>query len=349
MSCDVTTEPCEIWRLDHFQPALATDFSGRGPQREFGTLLVPCGASRNGSGPHGGALRVRTPNGRSYALKLLSATDERGDGDARLDLSPAGLASEREMRERLRMAREKAFLEEYRCHVAVSHLRGFPQVYGIGTVEGTPAILMEWVEGTTLEQAHELLEGDAGRIARLGVAVLDVLLGTLSLDAPFIHRDLSPWNILVSGLIEGSGDFKPEVTLVDFGSSSFEPVQSPTFTMRFDIWRGGTAEYAAPEMLTQDIAGIERLRTSPTIDTYALCSVLFELLCGRAPFMVALRPGASAYRIKMDEKPERIDLGSRRDNDLEDLLLRGIVAEQESRYGVSELRAALQAWLAPSA
>ena len=46
----------------------------------------------------------------------------------------------------------------------------------------------------------------------------------------------------------------------------------------------GDGRFAPPEMLTEDIAGIDALRKSPKIDVYATASVIYRLACGHAPF-----------------------------------------------------------------
>ena len=129
-----------------------------------------------------------------------------------------------------RKGREAALFEEYRCQVAVSQLQGFPRAVGYGiSSDGSPAILMEWIEGPTLLEAARagLLPGriDAGSAARAGQgasgdpvapggvesgaptyaastvaaiasAALTILVSTSYLDGTFAHRDLSPRNIM---------------------------------------------------------------------------------------------------------------------------------------------------------
>ena len=55
-----------------------------------------------------------------------------------------------------------AFHEEYRTQFVLSHLKGFPALYGYGTIDGLPAILREWVEGETLRHARTTLATEAG-------------------------------------------------------------------------------------------------------------------------------------------------------------------------------------------
>ena len=135
---------------------------------------------------------------------------------------------------------------------------------------------------------------EADTVAAIGEAAAGVLAQTSYLDSTFAHRDISPRNIVLEtssrSVAEQVASGSYDVRLVDLESSSIVRQEPSTFTMRNDIWRHGTPEYAAPEMLTRDVPGIEALRHSPSVDVYALCSVLYELYSGRTPYDVASKP-----------------------------------------------------------
>ena len=67
--------------------------------------------------------------------------------------------------------------------------------------------------------------------------------------------------------------------------------------------RWATPDCAPPEMLTDDVAGIEAPRQSPAIDVFAAASVLFELACARLPFGEKGAMSASPYRLKAEGAP----------------------------------------------
>lgn len=110
-------------------PSLMTEDS----LRRYARLII------SGDGASEGAtsevLKATNSDGETLALKVMRPTRIPSAGDA------------------LALARERAFHEEYLNQLAISGLRGFPEVYGYGTVEGRPAIVMEWVEGTSLHDA----------------------------------------------------------------------------------------------------------------------------------------------------------------------------------------------------
>ena len=312
--------------------AAAPTMSAEESLRRYARLIV------SGDGASEGAtsevLRATNPDGETLALKVMRPTRVAAAGDA------------------LALARERAFHEEYLNQLAVSGLRGFPEVYGYGTVEGRPAIVMEWVEGTSLHDAFAA----GGRVpwsgrltARLGLAVLTILDSTRALERGFVHRDISSRNIVLRAgdkpveqqLVDGSFN----VCLVDMGSAvSISPTDG-SFTMLADVWRNATPDYAPPEMLTRDVPGIDALRHSSAIDVYALCSVLYELYAGDPPFCVSQHPESSPYRLKMDSSPAPLHSREKGDEGLCKLIMAGLATEPGDRPTVASLRAALQGWL----
>ena len=239
-------------------------------------------------------------------------------------------------------------MEEFRSSLAVSHLKGFPRIFGLGNAKGKPIIVREYVEGVTLAATIDLLphvDLDACigiepiTVAAIAKAVLKILLNAKSLEGAFVHRDLSPRNIIIrterASLQQQVDSCCFDICLVDLGSASYIETDSPFTTTQYGIWRYGTIEYAPPEMLTRDVEGIEELRHSETIDTYALCSIMHLLLTLETPYQLASRINESPYLVKMKEEPKIIP------NvpvcKLLKLADQGIKANQEERFSVREL------------
>lgn len=181
----------KLIRLDTFDTAVAVDPSAEDEaKRRFMTLILQTAHRNNGNIGH--VLRATNTSGEVFAVKLLkdNAVLSGQAPDRSAEQSAAHLAN------------TAALFEEYRHLCTVSHLRGFPRVYGYGSCEDDPLILMEWVEGTSLKQALPLLPHDASgglttqMVAAVGNAVLRALLMTQGLVNPVIHRDLSPANIM---------------------------------------------------------------------------------------------------------------------------------------------------------
>ena len=307
-------------RVDGFEPAVALGTDELPAYlRRFTMLFADDATMRRGG--IGRVTRAVNAQGEAVALKqlILPARDEFDD-----DVAHEALVTKF----------KAAFREEYECHRALSGLKGFPRLYGWGEVDGVPAIVMEWVEGETLARLRSRLAvDDAGRLsplvaARLGRDLFDLLCRMSLVGEGFVHRDISPANIMVRTarlpldrqLAEGTFD----LCLIDFGSSlALEPASAvavtggkASFTERYATLRRATVAYAPPEMLTDDIPDLRVLRMSPAIDVYAAASTVYELIAGVTPYEVA--PGASGtsgsrkktcdiaspYRLKMDTLPD---------------------------------------------
>ena len=329
--------PQRLLRLEGFEPAVALSDAERDDFcRRFSVFIADGSGARRGG--LGDILRAATPSGEVVAVKRLRR-DDAASPDARAALVAA-------------------FDAEYDAHRALSGLRGIPRLFGRGTIDGESAMVMEWVSGATLEEAARLLAvDDAGRLspltaARIGRDLFDVLASMGYLGDGLAHRDLSLRNVMVDTsritladqVEEGSFDLR----FVDFGSAVVVADDDPSVTARFGGARGATADFAAPEMLTEDVAAVERLRRSPAVDVYAAGSVLYALLEGRPPYDLSVagraeRATNSAYRIKTEFSPEPLSGAHGAAGDLAAVLAR------EPEVAVIVGRAAADLDAAPSA
>ena len=302
--------------------------------RRFTTLL-DCGAV--GGGSHH-LRKVANTEGETFALKTLWSLDSREENGPAV--TPSGI---------------KTLTEEYRNLAAVSLLSGFAKTYGYGYTGNTPAILMEWIEGLSLRDAVAELSDPAegGRIpantvAAIGKRLGEILLGAQKLDAPFAHRDISLRNIIIRTtrrpLAQQIAHCSFDLCLVDLGSSSIKR-SDPSFTMSTGIWRNGTPEFAPPEMLSNDIPELAPLRTSPSIDTYELCSVLYTLYAGHTPYRLNEHMDQSPYLYKIEHEPEPLEARVPGDQKLVDIIMSSIRNEQSQRAPLSTVTGKLDAWI----
>lgn len=321
----------ELIVLDTFEPAVAFDPAHRDEsRRRFSMFLVHADAGKGGTGV---VQRATNTAGEVFAIKRLRNLD---GSDERI---AAGMRA--------------VLFEEYRNQLTVSHLKGFPRVYGYGASGGEPLIVMEWVEGSTLKHITPQLPHEDGgvrgdAVAAIGVAVLSILNNVRHLDTGVAHRDISPRNIMIAtserSLQDQLATLDFDIRLIDFGSSTALNPIDPTFTVRADVWRGGTPEYAPPEMLTHDIAGIETRRLSPTVDIYALSSVLYELYCGHTPFNLQALGTASPYRVKTETAFEMPRARTAADEALVSIIVAGLAVDQERRPSVEQMLDLLRRW-----
>ena len=315
-------------------------------KRRFMTLIVT--VDRSSHGNTGLVLQAHNTSNERFAVKVLADnTLMRALGTN----TPSRTADESAMH----LANTAALFEEYRNLCRVSHLRGFPHVYGYGTCQGEPLILMEWIEGTSLDKAASMLPHDGEGVtcaatASVGCAVLGTLLSTQNLETPLVHRDLSPANIMFRtnelGIDEQVQALAFRPCLVDMGSS-VPALGSDTLTQRADIWRYATPAYAVPEMLTRDIPNVAELRRSPSVDVYAIASILYELYSGHTPFRAARHQAhgvSSYYLLKTQNEPEPLVAHKGDDQAFANLIMSCLVTDQASRPSEREFYEGLLAF-----
>lgn len=144
---------------------------------------------------------------------------------------------------------------------AVSH-RNLATVFGFKVYRGTPMIIMEFVDGSTLAERIPL---------PLDVAV-EVMLEVTEVvaclhKAGVVHRDIKPRNIAFTG----DGELK----LLDFGLARLE--REATMSGVGGHVVVGTPAYLSPEAHNHQ-------RANPTFDLWALAVTFYEVLTGRRPF-----------------------------------------------------------------
>jgi serine/threonine protein kinase/formylglycine-generating enzyme required for sulfatase activity len=189
------------------------------------------------------------------------------------------------------------FLNEARAVARLSH-PNVVTVHRVGSLDGQPYMVSEWVEGTSLDQLPKPV--DAGVLLRLAI---DLARGLAAAHrAGILHRDVKPANAIVA--LEGTAK------LLDFGLAKLgqhsptsavgtqpprgpagDPLEtfdaappllprSPTNHPRHALTHEGailgTPLYLAPEVWLGSPA-------TPQTDVYALGALLYELSAGLPP------------------------------------------------------------------
>jgi serine/threonine protein kinase len=158
----------------------------------------------------------------------------------------------------------------------------------IGRINGIPYIVMEWLEGITLEQKITESVKDKSRLLHETtplslIETAKILRQTATAlyaahQKNIIHRDVKPSNIML--LPNSSAE--EQVKLVDFGiSKAVTGVNPDTYVTTIC----GTHCYASPEQL---LPGAKIDRTS---DIYSLGVMLYQMIAGKLPFYDATQQG----------------------------------------------------------
>jgi serine/threonine protein kinase len=163
---------------------------------------------------------------------------------------------------------KKKFKQEVEALARIDH-PGIVGVLDAGEMaDGTPYIVMQFVEGTNLRSQMRVEGMDFARVSNI-IRQISQALNAVH-DKGICHRDLKPENIMLQSLGEG----EELVKLIDFGIAKVKDSQVAANTDRTEI--AGTISYMAPEQLMGN--------PSPSSDIYAMGVLAYEMLIGRCPF-----------------------------------------------------------------
>ncbi len=226
-------------------------------------------------------------------------------------------------------------LERFRLEaVALGRLRhpNIISIYEVGTHDGVPFFVMEYVAGGSLQQ-H--LRGEPVP-PRAAAALVEALAGALHAahQAGLIHRDVKPANVLLSTGANGQNGAHALAALAETTTwlSATPKLTDFGLVKQLDASAGltqsgqaiGTPHYIAPEAL----AGSP---PTPAYDQYALGVLLYQLLTCRPPFQ-----GTSALAILQQAvsheatSPGRLSAGV--PADLETICLKCLDKDPGRRY-----------------
>jgi eukaryotic-like serine/threonine-protein kinase len=233
--------------------------------QRFGPYLI---LSAIGSGGMGEVYRAKdTRLGRDVAIKVL----------------PPHFASHPE--------RMKRFEQESRSASALNH-PAIITIYDIGTVDSSPYIAMEFVDGKNLHQLMAAGRLPLKKVISIGSHLVDGL--AKAHEAGIVHRDVKPENLMVNS----DGYLK----ILDFGLAKLTYTPSPDGSaVQTQTSAGvvlGTAAYMSPEQASGKEIDFHS-------DQFSVGSILFEMATGRPAF----RKGTTAETMTavIRENPDSID------------------------------------------
>jgi eukaryotic-like serine/threonine-protein kinase len=218
-----------------------------------------------------GPYRVVEPLGAGGMGEVYKATDTRLGRAVALKLISASVRDPAQGPER--------FLREARAASALNHPH-ICTVYDIGEHQGEPLLVMELLEGGSL---NKLIAGKPLRVDQLldlGVQIADAL------DAAhahgIVHRDIKPANIFVTS--------RGQAKILDFGLAKVAREQGPAVVpqalmdaIRFEpaLTKSGSHPGTPGYMSPEQVRGEELDGRS---DLFSLGLVLYEMATGQPPF-----------------------------------------------------------------
>ncbi|GGL41900.1 serine/threonine-protein kinase [Planomonospora parontospora] len=175
-------------------------------------------------------------------------------------------------------------IAEARAAARVNH-PAIVMVHDVVTDGGLPWIVMDLIDGVSLDRLVERGPLPAPRVAAIGLRVLAALEAAHAHG--MLHRDVKPGNVLV----ERDGT----AVLADFG------IAAPMTGEQSLADQAGSAGYTAPERLREEPAG-------PQSDLWALGATLYAAVEGHAPFRRD-HPAAVAAAVLMHDPPAPVLAG----------------------------------------
>lgn len=194
--------------------------------------------------------------------------------------------------------------------VAGSHV---PRFVAAGDLENVPYLVMEYVQGKTLEH---WLDGEQfpspQEVARLGAAVATAVHSLHQQNT--VHLDLKPANVIIRA--DGSA------VLLDFGLSC--NTSYPDLLAEQLRKAVGSPVWISPEQ----VVGV---RGDPRSDIFAIGVMLYQLVTKEAPFGEPQTQAGLRQRLWMDPVPPR-KLKPDLPEWLQEIILRCLQAEAAKRY-----------------
>ena len=305
------------------QPASAEDFLAAPALRKVPGLELQF--MRFDRGRKLGPYEIVAPIGAGAMGEVYRARDTRLGRTVAIKLLPEHLRADPQARER--------FEAEARNVSRLSHPH-ICTLYDLGSESGVEFLVMEYLEGETLE--HRLRKGALPReqALRYGIEIAGALAAAHRQRV--VHRDLKPANVMLT---------KSGAKLLDFGlakaksrrSGDEEHTASMMLTREGTIL--GTLQYMAPEQL-------EAKEADARSDLFAFGAVFYETLTGRKAFRASTQAGLIAEILRGDppglEQPELAPFAS--------LLKRCLAKDRDERWeSAADLKQVLEWTAAASA
>jgi Tol biopolymer transport system component/tRNA A-37 threonylcarbamoyl transferase component Bud32 len=237
------------------------------------------------SGTKLGPYEIQSPLGAGGMGEVYRARDSRLDRDVAIKVLPERLASDPSLKQRLERE-AKAVSRLSHPHICTLH--------DIGHQDGVDFLVMEYLEGETLEQRLGRGPLPPDQTLRYAAQIADALAKAHKLG--ITHRDLKPANVMLT---------KNGAKLMDFGLAKQSSVSLATALTEMTQDQAkltsegmivGTFQYMAPEQL-------EGKEADARTDIFAFGELVHEMATGKPAFSGKSRASLIAAILTTDPPP----------------------------------------------
>ncbi len=271
--------------------------------------------------------RLEAKIGAGGMGEVYRGVDTRLDRQVAVKILPPDLLADEERRRR--------FTQEAKAASALNH-PNIVTIHDVGSDAGIDLMVMEYVDGQTLEDRIGRRPMPLGTLLKDAVQIADAL--TVAHAAGIVHRDLKPTNVMVTsqGLVK----------VLDFGLAKLaeQPAagEDRTLTARqagSPTERGtviGTAAYMSPE---QAQGGVVDARS----DIFSFGALLYEMATGRRAFSGSTTMSTIASVLRDDPPRASTVTGAPLPHDLEIVINRALKKNPSRRFQhMADLKVALE-------
>jgi eukaryotic-like serine/threonine-protein kinase len=270
-----------------------------------------------------GPYEILAPLGAGGMGEVYRARDTRLDRTVAIKILPASLSNNPEARQR--------FQREAKAISSLQH-PNICTLYDIGSENGIDFLVMEYLQGDTLQD--RLLRGSLPleQVTRHGMEIADAL--DTAHRKGFVHRDLKPSNIFLTQ--------HGEAKVLDFGLVKLEEealTDQRTVTSPANLTSPGVAVGTVAYMSPEQARGDE---LDARTDIFSLGAVLYEMTAGKPAF-----PGkttAVIFKAILDQTPPPpSDLNPKLPPRLEEIIFKAVEKDRDVRYqSAADIRADLK-------
>jgi eukaryotic-like serine/threonine-protein kinase len=256
-------------------------------------------------------IESRIGQGGMGAVYLARRADQMFERRVAIKMIRRGMDSEVVIR---RFQHERQILASL-DHPHIAHLFD-----GGTTSEGLPYFVMEYAEGTPIDQYADTQCLTTRQRVELCLGVLEAVQHAH--DCHIVHRDLKPSNVLVTA----GGAPK----LLDFGIAKILDPEAQGDSTLTALARAMTPDYASPEQLRGE-------PVTPATDVFALGVLLYKLLTGQRPYCLTAGTADEIARTICEKDPVKPSvvmarLGRELSSALDAIVLKALRKEPSERY-----------------